>query len=39
MKKTGDERGHCCKEKSKMLIWCLISVAQEVEELFNISVP
>lgn len=39
-KKTGGERGgHCCKEKSKTLIWCLISAAQKLEQLFTISIP
>lgn len=29
----------CCKEGSRTLIWCLISVSQELEQQFTISIP
>lgn len=32
------ERG-CCKEGSRTLIWCHISVSQELEQQFTISIP
>lgn len=29
----------CCKEGSRTLIWCHISVSQELEQQFTISIP